>query len=344
MTGNDSELPPEPPLDFGVSDEPTTEVEVVCAAQSAASELRRVHLAFLLDVSASMGNNEARFNAKWLPIVAAAEAFFAEEDAAAISASLTFYPAGNNNTRCADDTYLAPHVPATNLPSVTFSTAIQGLGRTPTAQWATATPVLHAFNGTVASLPTTEDGSDLLTAVVLVTDGVPQGCSAAANDVAAVAAAVRASGVRTFVIGVSNPPGLGNGDNLDNLHLIAEAGGTEAAFIVQTGDPATTQAEFKAVIDGIRGVSVSCNMEIPLPPAGTEFVPEKVNVLYGSSDQPEISLSYDPECADINGWRYDDPAAPSSIVLCEAACLTAQRDASARLNVEFGCERRGTPR
>jgi hypothetical protein len=156
--------------------------------------------------------------------------------------------------------------------------------------------------------------------------------------------AVRASGVRTYVIGVGNPPQLGAGDNLDNLNLIAEAGGTESAFIVQTGDPAQTQADFKAVIDGIRGVSVSCNIEIPLPPSGTAFVPEKVNVTYGSAGGEDVALDYDADCASPNSWRYDDPAAPATIVLCNDACGTAQRDVTATINVEFGCERRGVVR
>jgi hypothetical protein len=126
--------------------------------------------------------------------------------------------------------------------------------------------------------------------------------------------------------------------------VIAEAGGTERAFIVATGDPAQTQADFKAVIDGIRGITLACNVEIPLPPAGTVFLPEQVNVIYGSGASTDIPLSYDPECGAPDTWRYDDEANPSTIVLCAQTCGRAQRDASARLSIEFGCERRGLPR
>ena len=45
------------------------------------------------------------------------------------------------------------------------------------------------------------------------------------------------SGIMTFVVGVANPPGDNAGDNLANLNVIAEAGGTESAFIVATGGP-----------------------------------------------------------------------------------------------------------
>jgi hypothetical protein len=125
---------------------------------------------------------------------------------------------------------------------------------------------------------------------------------------------------------------------------VAQAGGTERAFIIATGNPAQTQAEFKAVIDDIRGISLACNMEIPLPPVGTVFVPEQVNVIYGSGTDSELRLSYDPTCSVPDAWHYDDAANPSSIILCNESCQRAQREVSATLKVEFGCERQGLPR
>jgi hypothetical protein len=334
---------------FGVSDEPTSEVQVVCAAQSAASELRRVYLAFAFDVSGSMGSNRQTFELKWQPVVAATKGFFAEPDSASISASLTFFPGPNEGTRCTDAAYLVPDVPQTLLPSPAFAAAIDGLNLTANGEWRSSTPTLAAFNGVAASLLSIGDASpNAIYAVVMVTDGVPQQC-ANNNDIQLVADAVQASGLRTFVVGVGNPPGgNGNGNaagnNLDNLDVIARAGGTESAFIIETGDPGRTQADFKAVIDGIRGIALSCSIEIPLPPAGAQFVPEKVNVTYGSAASGEVRLAYDETCQTADGWRYDDPLAPSTIVLCTDACSTVQRDASAKLAIEFGCERSGIVR
>jgi hypothetical protein len=328
---------------FGVSDAPTTEVEVVCAAQSAASELRQVSLAFLFDVSASMGGgDQTRYETKWVPVVAATEAFFAEDEAAALSASLTFFPRADAATRCISSAYAQPDVVETPLPSPLFAQAIAGLNYTLTSNnWRTSTPTLAAYEGLAASLHAAP--TDTLRAIVLVTDGVPQGCSGV-DDVQLVADAVRRSGIQTFVVGVANPPGDNAGDNLANLNVVAAAGGTERAFIIATGNPAQTEADFKAVIDDIRGVALACNMEIPLPPVGMTFVPEQVNVVYGSSSTAEMRLSYDPECSTADAWHYDDPAAPATIVLCSEACGRAQRDAAARLTVEFGCERQGVPR
>jgi hypothetical protein len=329
-------------LNFGVSDEPTNEVEVVCAAQSAASELRHVSLAFLFDVSGSMGGaDQLRFETKWLPVVAASEAFFSEVEAAALSASLTFFPREDAATRCMAPAYTQPDVPETQLPSPLFAEAIDGLNYTlGSNNWRSSTPTLAAYEGMVASFAHTP--TDTLRVIVMVTDGVPQNCGAA-DDVQLVADAVRRSGIKTFVVGVANPPGDDAGDNLANLNVVAEAGGTGSAFIVATGDPAQTEADFKAVIDGIRGVSLACNVQIPIPPIGTAFLPEQVNVIYGNAGS-EARLSYDPDCVEPDAWRYDDPSNPSTIQLCTGSCGRAQREASARLTVEFGCERQGVPR
>jgi len=288
------------------------------------------------------GNDRQRFETKWLPVVAATEAFFAEEDAAAISASLTFFPRQSPVTRCTPEAYVEPDVPETELPSPLFAEAIQGLGYAlGSNNWRTSTPTLAAYTGLVASLANTP--GEALRAIVMVTDGVPEQCPGN-NDVQRVADAVRSSGIQTFVIGVANPPGDNAGDNLQNLDVVAEAGGTERAFIIATGNPAQTQADFKAVIDDIRGTSLACNMEIPLPPVGTTFIPEQVNVIYGSDAQSERRLSYDPECSAPDAWRYDDASSPSAIVLCRDACERAQREVTASLKVEFGCERQGLPR
>lgn len=337
-------------VDFGVTDEP--EQPQVCAAQAAASELSRVYLAFAVDISASMGAPGAdgapdarRQELKWAPIVAASEAFFAEPDSAAVSASLTFFPTGGPAERCSDSAYGEPVVPQTLLPSRAFSDAIVGLEMQPGGDARFATPTLAAFNGTAASLAVIDDdAANVKKAIVLVTDGVPQTCQDEAGmpiGVSDVARAVEQSGIVTYVIGVENLPNLDGGPgNLQGLDAIAQAGGTERAFIVHTGDPTETEAEFKAVIDGIRGVSVSCNIEIPIPPAGSEFIPEKVNVTYSGADVDDIRMSYDPACEAADTWRYDDPDAPTTIELCDAACGTVQRDVSASITVEFGCARR----
>lgn len=117
----------------------------------------------------------------------------------------------------------------------------------------------------------------------------------------------------------------------------------ESAFIIATGDPLQTERDFKAAVDEIRGVSVSCAIEIPLPPVNTEFLPEQVNVTYEGSGGIR-RLSYDPECGSEAAWRYDDLASPRTIVLCDNTCGAVQADVEASLEIEFGCRRRDVVR
>ena len=55
----------------------------------------------------------------------------------------------------------------------------------------------------------------------------------------------------------------------------------------------------------------------------------------GGADRP---LVYDAACAGANRWRYDDPAAPQAIELCDSTCATVQADPAAALEVEFACQ------
>ena len=183
--------------------------------------------------------------------------------------------------------------------------------------------------------------------IVLVTDGVPTTCSDDQNDinnVAAVAAAV-AGEIPTYVIGVNTPDASTTGDpdadGIANLHLIAEQGGTGQAFIIDTGDPVLTSEEFKNVVEQIRESAFTCNVNIPEPPDGEEFDKEKVNVSY-SNALGTTELTYDPDCQDQFGWRYDNADAPTLIEMCSQVCEDIKADVmnEGALSVEFGCVHR----
>jgi hypothetical protein len=174
-------------------------------------------------------------------------------------------------------------------------------------------------------------------AIVLVTDGYPQGCDD--QSIETVAAAVQGAADRfpTYVIGVRNPPLPDAPDTVSDLQSIAQAGGTGEAFFVETGDPVATTASFLSVVNGIRNQALSCDIEIPPPPPGREFDAQRVAVSY-TSGATTTPLSYDPTCTSPTGWHYDDPAAPALIQLCPATCTTVQSDPEAALSVEFACE------
>ena len=89
--------------------------------------------------------------------------------------------------------------------------------------------------------------------------------------------------------------------------------------------------------------ALPCVYPIPPPPEGMELDPMRVNVGYtpgGSTDQriiPYVGTSDGADCT-AGGWYYDDPATPSSILLCPSTCAEVGGDASGRVDIVFGCQ------
>ncbi|MEO7327360.1 MAG: VWA domain-containing protein, partial [Minicystis sp.] len=168
---------------------------------------------------------------------------------------------------------------------------------------------------------------------VLATDGEPNACGdGITNDsVAALAKSARNyNGVLTYVIGVE-------GSNIANLHKVAIAGGTTAAY-----DITSDISEFSATIAKIRSVALACEFEIPKPPGGKDLDRDLVNFTYTPKGQgtPKVLLRADNllDCNNAPGWYYDNNMAPTKIILCPASCSTVQADSSAEVSVLFGCK------
>jgi hypothetical protein len=306
-----------------------------CASQNAEAKVEPVYLAFAFDVSGSMGEGDYPWHdrtLKWEPVVSATKGFFTDPASAGLTASLTFFPDSSN--KCEDASYATPDVPWTALPSTDFGDALDVIG---SQTWRGGTPTLNVVRGTISSVQKqmqTKPGHYVL---VLVTDGYPQGCDN--NSIPAVVSEVQkvANTLPTYVVGVKNPPLDGAPDTVTDLNAVAMAGGTDHAYIIDTGNPAKTTSDFKATIDKIRGSAISCNVDIPAPPDGNTFDKQKVAVTYRSGSN-ETELAYDADCTGANGWHYDNPAAPKQILLCDSTCNMVQADPAATLNFEFACE------
>ncbi|MBN1610563.1 MAG: hypothetical protein JW940_28290 [Polyangiaceae bacterium] len=50
-------------------------------------------------------------------------------------------------------------------------------------------------------------------------------------------------------------------------------------------------------------------------------------------------LYRDEACSGV-GWRYDNPSAPTKIILCPATCAAVQTDLEGHLDFELGCDTR----
>jgi hypothetical protein len=45
------------------------------------------------------------------------------------------------------------------------------------------------------------------------------------------------------------------------------------------------------------------------------------------------------ECSNVtHGWYYDDPQAPTTVVLCPQTCTWIQGHEGAEISIEFGCK------
>ena len=313
-----------------------------CAAQKAGASLLPVRLAFAFDVSGSMGQGDFPWHdaaLKWDPIVAATRAFFEDPASEGLEASLTAFPVEYSDLKCQNSSYETPIVPMTALPSTAFGTALDGIRA---GDWRGGTPTLHVVNGVLSFVADSSANDPGRYVFVLVTDGYPQGCGD--NSIQSIVDAVAAVAAQTptYVIGVANPPLTDADGNMApetvmNLGAVAVAGGTEQAYIIDTGNPAATNAAFTAAINEIRGVSISCNLAIPPIPGGRAFERDKV-VVTSTSGGTVTDLTYDATCATPNSWHYDDPNAPTEIILCDGTCMAVQADQDAVIDVTFTCQ------
>ena len=195
----------------------------------------------------------------------------------------------------------------------------------------TGTPTYPALKGALMQATAYQDAHPThKVIVVLATDGDPNGCDDAIDDIAGLAtSALGYDGVRTYVIGVP-------GATIANLDKIAVGGGTTAAY-----DVTKDITQFSATIAQIRLVGLGCDFQIPPPPQGQALDPDKVNFSYtpkGVGNPTTLLRASDlADCNGKPGWYYDSNTGPTKITLCPASCTTVQADSSAKVSVLFGC-------
>ncbi len=175
--------------------------------------------------------------------------------------------------------------------------------------------------------------------ILLLTDGRPEApvtcrsgtCCPTLEDTVA-AASECASGdqrIKTYVLGV--------GPFLQNLEQIAQAGGTDHAYLVEGNDVG------KQVLDALRAIRgdaiIPCDLKLPPAPAGQKLNLSQVNIVYANSAcQPTYLYHVDAaaSCTDQGGWFYDNPTAPQTIHLCPTSCDQVS-DPGGQLLYTVGC-------
>lgn len=88
-------------------------------------------------------------------------------------------------------------------------------------------------------------------------------------------------------------------------------------------------------------VEIPCEYEIPEPPAGEDLDTGRVNIRHTpDSGEPRVypyAGTDDGADCTSGGWYYDDPTAPTRIILCPATC-NAVTGGGGRVDVELGCQ------
>jgi len=324
---------------YGSVVDPTT----ACTSTSADCQAVQVDLYFMVDTTGSMNcpvpDNGVRCDmpdgppatgeSRWSVVSAALKVFVVDPKNKGLGVGLRFFPSRNN--ACDENSYARPNVEIgpLSMTSQPLTTAINM--QTPDG----STPTVPSLNAAInhATIWAKAHPTHRV-AVVYATDGQPNGCRGGNTVPLAAAAALRGAmsnpSIPTYVLGV--------GPDLANLNSIAEAGGTQAAFLVDTSQNAA--AQLSTALASIRSTTaLDCVYSIPAPPAGDTLDPSLVNVEYTSSTGAVTRVLQDPPmttCAAGSGWQYSTDM--TQILLCGKACNDVKADKGGKIQVLFGCQ------
>lgn len=233
------------------------------------------------------------------------------------------------------DVEIAPLNDATARTLVASIDAMDPAGGTPTAS-ALSGAIEHA-SAYAAAHP------DHRVVAVLATDGLPTECTPqTTSGIAQIARdGLGASpSVSTFVIGVFEGRDM---SAQTAMNAIAEAGGTTEAFIVDSS--ADVSRAFLEALNAIRGESLACEYQVPLPTDGQVVDFGKVNVEHtppNSTTPNTILYVANAEGCDpmTGGWYYDiDPAGggiPTKLVMCGSTCTLFKQ--GGEVGISVGCK------
>jgi len=329
-----------------------------CTGQSYASERLPLDLYFLIDLSGSMAQS-AGSGSKWDRVSAALVAFLNAPESAGLGLGVGYFPANVQST-CGPGDPGCLCIPFVNicLPNIggsceaqEYATPSVSLSLSPDPAVIVADIQRQALEGGTPTRPALEGALQYVegwaeqhpgrsVAVVLATDGDPQGCDSNAPSDAADTAAAAWNGphrIRTFVIGVGN--------ELRSLDLVAAAGGTGQAFL--TSDGADLSGQFADALTQIRVEAGGCTYTLPPAPEGRAIDPTLVNVSVGGTSGapsgivPMASQGVAESCSATGGWYYDNPNAPAAIKLCPATCAALGQG---QVDVQLGCQTVQSPR
>ena len=304
-----------------------------CATSVVTAEKVALDIYVMLDQSGSM-DDSVTGGTKWTTVTSSLNTFLGQPGLDGVSVGLGYFgvpDATGFGDSCNAADYKVPDVEIAPLPQVATQISSSMSQHSPT----TATPTSAALQG---ALDHAKDWAGShpgdATVVILATDGDPSECQTDISQIQAIAAAGfnGTPKIPTYVIGV--------GSSLSNLNAIASSGGSTSAFLVDTGGNVNQQ--FLQAMNDIRHAALGCTYSIPMPTDGSMINYNEVNIIYqpGNGGAP-VTLPYVMDKASCpatgNGWYYDDPNAPTQIVLCDSSCAGIEVDETGSVNITLGC-------
>jgi hypothetical protein len=301
----------------------------VCAAESHTAKPSPVDLYILLDQSTSMTNQLPNGQTLWQAVTGAISEFLKAPQAKGIGVGIQYFGLGTAPAACNASQYATPDVPIAELPGVEpaiLASLAKHYPQSFTPTGAALQGALQYAESWAAAHP------DRTTFVVLATDGYPTECEPQSMTGLGALAAAALSGsprVFTFVVGIGS---------LWNLNAVAKAGGTREALIIS--DKSSTAAqEFTSALLSVATAPLACDFPIPTPEDGGVAVVGKINVEFTTSSGQKSTLVWVMSAADCdkvpNGWYYDDPKAPTRIMICPSACTAF---GTGTLEILLGCD------
>jgi hypothetical protein len=324
---------------------PVIDPNSACAKGTASANLAGVNMFVMFDRSSSM-NEEAVRNGptRWELTSTALSGFFASPSAGGLNLALRFFPHDLPATGCNQQgcDAAACAMPLVGLGSLSAQAApadaqekalLDAIQASAPGMSGAGTPIYAALGGALQwahaqHLKTPSENN----VVVLVTDGQANGCDTNIGHIAKLASdALAADGTLTYAIGLT-------GSEKADMDRIAMAGGTTKGIFVTDG--ANTTQDLLDALGNIRGAILDCDFPMPQPKPGVTVEPSLINVNLTPSSGTLSTLpqvSGEANCMANAGWYYDNPGAPTRIILCKSTCDSVTADPKASLEILLGC-------
>lgn len=317
---------------FDAGSDAPPDPDAACGLVTEKANASPLNLYIVMDKSSTM------VGSKWDSAIAGLTAFLNDANSAGINIAIKFFPRPPDSTPACDQmAYSTPTVPFDTLPN-NAQPIITALNAE--APNGFSTPTYPALGGAILKgIELAQNDPASTSAVLLVTDGVPEGisgtCAGGVDPNTTQAVSTLAfngfnftPSVPTYVIGL---PGV----DQTFADTVAQAGGSGSAIVIGSTN---VEVEFRNALKKIRGQALPCEYDVPSD-VGSSVDLDRVNVVFTPSDGSDAqTIPQATDCSGGTGWVYDDPSNPKKIELCPGSCSTVQDDFEASLDILLGCK------